>query len=164
VFRDGDDFWMVATPACDLTARPPGKAQAWMKSIHPVRAMIAIRLQKVEFKEALPFATQGRHAFVVHQEKTLCLSFLDRMTSAPDPEMFFTVDAGKVSSANGQAPTFRGIRVTRVEAAPQLADAIDYSVIGQLRPNYASRVLQLTGAHLSRIGIDFFNVGSDGDV
>jgi hypothetical protein len=164
VFSHGDDFWMVATPACDLTSRTPGQAQAWMKSIHPVRAMIALRLRKVELKDALSVATQGRHAFVVYQEQTLCLSFLDRTTSAPDPEMFFTIDAGKVTSAKDRPPMFRGIRVTNVDSAPHLSASAEYAVIGQLRPNYASRVLQLTGAHLSRIAIDFFNVGSIDDV
>jgi hypothetical protein len=164
VFRNGDDFWMVATPACDLTSRTPGAAQAWMKSIHPVRAMIALRLRLTDVADALKTATQGRHAFIVHEDQTLCFSILDNNTSTPDPEMFFAIDAGKATSAAGKLPVFNAVRVTRVEGAPQLSATAEYTIVGQLRPHYASRVLQLTGAHLSRIAMDFFNVGSNGDV
>jgi hypothetical protein len=164
VFSKDDDYWMVATPACDLTSRVPGAAQAWMKSIHPVRAMLAVKLRKVDLKDALAVATQGRHAFVIDQEQIVCLSFLDRTTAAPDAEMFFTIDAGKITSGKDTPPVFRALRVVRTEVESKLSEPADYTVIGQLRPNYASRVLQLTGAHLSRIGIDFFNVGSNEDV
>lgn len=163
VFSAGEEFWMVATPACDLTSRSPGSAQEWMKNIHPIRAMTAIRLRKKKLQDALKKATQGRHAFILHQDETLCLSLLDHTTATPDPEVFFTLESGKVMSGEGKFPTFRAIRILRADNAPQLSDAGEYTVIGQLRPNYASRVLQLTGAHLSRIGIDFFNVGNDHD-
>ncbi|MCD0419084.1 response regulator receiver domain [Rubrivivax sp. JA1024] len=156
VFSEGNHFWMVATPACDLTSRIPTSRQAWMKSMHPVRALTAIRLEKVNAEDALENATHGRHAFVLHDGEPLCLAVLDRTTSAPDTEMFFALEAGKVKSANGRA-TFRAVRVGQLEEIPKLTDPIEYSVVGQLRPNYASRILQVTGAHLSRIGIDFFN-------
>lgn len=159
VFGNGQEFWMVTTPACDLTARTPGAAQGWMKSIHPIRAMLAIRLNKVKLQDALVAATQGRHAFIAYEGETLCLSFLDKTTSAPDPEMFFVFDAGKVATSPEGHPTFQAIRVSQANFAPELSQKSAYGVIGQLRPNYASRVLQLTGSHLSRIGIDFFNVG-----
>jgi hypothetical protein len=66
-------------------------------------------------------------------------------------------------STPGKAQVFRGVRVTRAKIAPRLSATAEYTVVGQLRPNYASRVLQLTGAYLSRIGIDYFNVGGNGD-
>lgn len=163
IFSAGDDYWMVATPACDLTSRSPGPAQAWMKSIHPVRAMVAVRLQKANPVDALKRATQGRFAFVTRPTETLYLSLLDNMTSTPDPEIFFTLDAGKVAVAAGDALVFRAMRVLQAGNVPQFAPEAEFTVVGQLRPNYASRVLQLTGSHLSRIGIDFFNFGSDKD-
>jgi hypothetical protein len=164
VFRKNGDYWMVATPACDLTSRVPGAAQAYMKSMHPVRAMLAVKLRKVDLKDALAVATQGRHAFVIDQEEVICLSVLDQTTSAPDAEIFFTTDAGKIVSEKDKRPVFRALQVVRADTEPKLSPSAEYAVIGQLRANYASRVLQLTGAHLSRIGIDFFNVGSKEDV
>ncbi len=162
VFRKGDEFWMVATPACDLTSRAPGAAQAWMKSIHPVRAMIAVGLRKEELGDALKTATQGRHTFILDGEEMLCFSFLDKTTSTPNPEMFFVMEAGRVVSTEGMS-VFRGMSVMRHNDEPHLSDASEYTVVGQLRPNYASRVLQLAGAHLSRIAIDFFNFGGNRD-
>lgn len=162
VFAKGDEFWMVATPACDLTSRVPKSREAWMKSLHPVRAVIAIKLTKVKMATALSSATQGKHAFVVRGEEALPLSVFDPITSSPDAEMFFAIDAGKVVSV-GETFVFKAVNVRQSEDVPWLSEMSEYEVIGQLRPNYASRVLQVTGAHLSRIGIDFFNVGGRED-
>jgi hypothetical protein len=162
VFAKDEEFWMVATPACDLTSRVPKPREAWMKSLHPVRAMIAVKLTKVKMATALSSATQGKHAFLVHREQALPLSVFDPITSSPDAEMFFAIDAGKVASV-GEEYRFKAMKVAQSEEAPKLSEVIEYHIVGQLRPNYASRVLQVTGAHLSRIGIDFFNVGGRED-
>jgi hypothetical protein len=162
VFTKDDEFWMVATPACDLTSRVPKNREAWMKSLHPVRAMVAIKLAKVKMKTALASATQGKHAFLVRGEEALSLAVFDPSTSSPDAEMFFAIDAGKVALTDEKF-VFKAVSVKQSEEVPKLSDVIEYEVVGQLRPNYASRVLQVTGAHLSRIGIDFFNVGGNED-
>ncbi|MGN6311338.1 MAG: response regulator receiver domain [Xanthobacteraceae bacterium] len=162
VFANGEQFWMVASPACDLTSRTPKSREAWMKAMHPVRALIAIRLTEVKVQKALAVATEGRHAFLVRDEKPLSLAVFDSTTSSPDAEMFFAIDAGKVTSAGGKF-VFQAVRMKQSESVPKLSEVAEYEVVGQLRPNYASRVLQVTGAHLSRIGIDFFNVGGRED-
>jgi hypothetical protein len=162
VFAKGDEFWMVATPACDLTSRVPKSREAWMKSLHPVRAMVAIKLAKVKMTTALGSATQGKHAFLVRGEEALSLAVFDPTTSSPDAEMFFAIDAGKVVLRDEKS-VFKAVSVKQSEDVPKLSEVVEYEVVGQLRPNYASRVLQVTGAHLSRIGIDFFNVGGKED-
>lgn len=162
VFAKDEEFWMVATPACDLTSRVPKNREAWMKSLHPVRAMIAIKLTKVKMVTALAAATQGKHAFIVRGEQALSLAVFDPTTSSPDAEMFFAMDAGKVAAA-GEKFVFKAVNVKQSEEIPKLSEVVEYEILGQLRPNYASRVLQVTGAHLSRIGIDFFNVGGKED-
>lgn len=162
IFSKDGAYWIVATPACDLTSRVPKSREAWMKSLHPVRALIAIRLTKVKMRAALASATEGKHAFIVHADESLPLAIFDSTTSSPDAEMFFAIDAGKVASAGGRS-TFKAVSVGQATAAPQLSATVEYEIIGQLRPNYASRVLQVTGSHLSRIGIDFFNVGGRDD-
>jgi hypothetical protein len=156
IFSSAGDFWMVAAPACDLTARTPGGSQTWAKMIHPVRPMIAVRLSKTDLSAALQEATRGRHIFVDSESETLSLAVLHPKTSAPDTEMFFAMEAGKVSVADKKA-TFRAVRVTQAAASPTLTEAAEFTVVGQLRPNYASRILQFTGGHLSRIGIDYFD-------
>jgi len=162
VFAKDSEYWMVATPACDLTSRVPKTREAWMKSMHPVRTFIAIRLTEVKVRLALSAATEGKHAFILRDEEPLSLAVFDSTTSSPDTEMFFAIDAGKVASTDGRT-VFKAVQVGQAGAAPTLFAALEYTVVGQLRSNYASRVLQVTGAHLSRIGIDFFNLGGKED-
>jgi len=158
IFSAGEDFWMVSAPACDLTSRTPGGSQTWAKNIHPVRPMMAVRLKKVDLARTLQEATRGRHLFVDVSDETLSLAVLDSMTSAPDTEVFFATEAGKVHLKNDKS-IFLAFRVGQDAASgPVLSAATEYTVVGQLRPNYASRILQFTGAHLSRIGIDYFDV------
>jgi hypothetical protein len=162
VFSKDKEFWMVATPACDLTSRVPKKREAWMRSLHPVRAFIAIRLTEVKLSLAMATATEGKHAFILQGEEPLSLAMFDSMTSSPDAEMFFAIDAGKVAMSDGRT-VFKAAQVGQSADSPNLSATSEYTVVGQLRSNYASRVLQVTGTHLSRIGIDFFNVGGRED-
>jgi hypothetical protein len=159
VFSDGKDYWLVTSPACDLTARETGAAETWSNVLHPIKAMFAVKLNRVKVKQSLKAATQGKHAFVVKDEDLVPLRIFDEDTAQPAPEMFFTLDAGKTRFAAGKAARFKAIRVSRLKdsSVPKLAGRREFSVIGQLRANYASRVLQQTGAHFARIGIDFFN-------
>lgn len=159
VFKSGDDgFWMVASPACDLTGREPG-GQKWMKELHPVRSFMAVRLSTADnLKTALKVANHGKHAFVIHDGQPISLTVLNDKTSAPDTEVFFAADAGRVSKFEGRA-IFAAHRIIRNNAVPEFSPSADFTVIGQLRPAYANRILQMTGLHLARIGIDFFTVG-----
>jgi hypothetical protein len=158
VFREGSDYWMVTSPACDLTARKTGPAETWSNGLHPVKAILAIKLQLVDVPKSLKDATQGKHAFLVKDKEFFPLRMFDEQTSQPAPEMFFALDAGKTRFAPGKMATFRAIRVSRMDPKkfPKLASTREFSIVGQLRANYASRVLQMTGAHFARIGIDFF--------
>ncbi|QDL99516.1 hypothetical protein FLL57_20345 [Rhodopseudomonas palustris] len=158
VFRDGADYWMVTSPACDLTARKAGSASTWASSLHPVKAMMAIKLDLVDEAKSLKNATQGRHAFIVKDKEFFPLRIFDEQTSQPAPEMFFTLDAGKTRFVPGKMATFKAVRIARTDLTkfPKLVGQQEFAVVGQLRANYASRVLQLTGAHFARIGIDFF--------
>lgn len=158
VFRDASNYWMVTSPACDLTARRTGTAETWANGLHPVKAMLAVKLQLVEVSKSLKDATQGKHAFVVKDNEFFPLRIFDEQTSQPAPEMFFALEAGRTRFAPGKMATFKAIRVSRTDPKkfPKLAGQCEFSVVGQLRANYASRVLQLTGAHFARIGIDYF--------
>jgi hypothetical protein len=157
VFTDGTDYWMVTSPACDLTARPTGAKQTWSNDLHPVKAILAVKLKLVDLPESLKDATQGTHAFLVDGTKHFPLRIFDKQTSQPSPEMFFALDAGRTRFSRGKPGSFKAVRISRLgPKTPKLAGQCQFSVLGQLRANYASRVLQLTGAHFARIGIDFF--------
>jgi hypothetical protein len=158
VFTDGTAHWMVTSPACDLTARPTGAKETWSNELHPVKAVFAVKLRLVDVSQSLKDATQGKHAFVVDGKKFVPLEIFEKQTSQPAPEIFFVLDAGRTRFVAGKPATFKAIQVARSSPRtfPQLAGQRAFSVLGQLRANYASRVLQLTGAHFARIGIDFF--------
>jgi hypothetical protein len=158
VFTDGTAHWMVTSPACDLTARPTGAKETWSNELHPVKAVFAVKLKLVDVPHSLKDATQGKHAFVVDGKKLVPLEIFSKQTSQPAPEIFFVLDAGRTRFVAGKPATFKAIQVSRSNPRtfPKLAGQRAFSVLGQLRANYASRVLQLTGAHFARIGIDFF--------
>jgi hypothetical protein len=158
VFTDGTAHWMVTSPACDLTARPTGGKEAWSNELHPVKAVLAIKLKLVDVSQSLKDATQGKHAFLVNGKTFAPLEIFEKQTSQPEPEIFFVLEAGRTRFAAGKPATFKAIRVLRTnpKTFPKLAGQRAFSVLGQLRANYASRVLQLTGAHFARIGVDFF--------
>jgi hypothetical protein len=158
VFTDGAAHWMVTSPACDLTARATGAKETWSNELHPVKAVLAVKLKLVDVSQSLKDATQGKHAFLVDEEKFVPLEIFEKQTSQPAPEIFFVLDAGRTRFVAGKPATFKAIQVSRLnpKTFPKLAGQRVFSVLGQLRANYASRVLQLTGAHFARIGIDFF--------
>jgi hypothetical protein len=161
VFRHEKNYWMVMSPACDLTSRPPRGSQLWMKAMHPIRALLAVNLKCVPIDTALKEAIHGRHAFLNPGTDQIAVEIVNELTSAPSPEMFFALNAGRVDAKNGRM-RFRGFRVCRSGPEKRLQQKFskptDFLVIGQLRANYASRILQFTGAHLARIGVDFFNM------
>lgn len=160
VFHRAGEYWIVMSPACDLTGREPNGSQPWMRGMHPVRAMTAIKTEKVSLKGSLENATQGRSIFLrIGDEKISLGLFFSNIN--PAPEIFFLQDTGKVRMSKGGLTTFRAAQVhkktLRGVVVPKIGDTEDFEVVGQLRANYASRALQLTGSHLGRIGVDFFN-------
>ena len=163
VFRRDDRYWMVMSPACDLTGREPGNSQPWMQGIHPIKAVIALRAKSVPIDQALKTATQGRCAFIkiLDTKVALNLFFTD---INPAPEIFFAENAGKVTHSKAGVATFRAAQILRSArrsgVSPKLAAVAQFEVVGQLRANYASRVLQFMGSHLGRIGVDFFNLAT----
>jgi hypothetical protein len=166
IFKSENKFWMVMSPACDLTSRPPSQSQPWMKEIHPVRAVFAISLEAVDLLAALKVATRGRHAFLQTGTDRVALQLLTTESSAPAPEMFFVLDAGRAKARKDHPAIFRAYRILRAgknkKTRPKLSTVKSYVIVGQLRANYASRVLQYTGSHLARIGVDFFNSVQEG--
>lgn len=160
VFYRNEQYWMVMSPACDLTGRKPKPAQPWVHNIHPIRAVIALRAKKTSVDQALKSATQGRSAFLKIAGENLALNLFYTDVN-PVPEVFFAENAGKVTFSKAGIATFRGAQVFRDprgrRGAPKMEMTVEFEIVGQLRANYASRVLQFTGSHLGRIGVDFFN-------
>lgn len=163
IFRelDGEEFWVCAAPGCDMVVRKPVAQQVWASGIHPVRAMVAVRLHPENGLDgALSKAERGRHIFLRAESKQ-AFSIVDREIDQPVYEFFFPDNAARTHLGDDGRQSFTAFRVEvtngvpdRALDYPQFASA-EYVIVGQLRPSYASRILQMAGQHLSRIGVDF---------
>jgi hypothetical protein len=164
IFRTpAGEYWVCASPACDMVPRAPAPDQHWTHAMHPLRPMVAALL-KVEEGHAsvLNTAPTGRHVFL-RGEPNLAFSIGHGPGHQPSFEMFFVQNAARVQDDDTGRKFFRSARIALVapdeggEGETRLAFD-EYVVVGQLRPAYATKVLQLVGQHLSRIGLDFIRM------
>jgi hypothetical protein len=153
----GDDFWVAASPGCDMVARKPGAHQQWANDMHPTSILVAVRLKPLSVPAALAKAERGYFIFVEEQSGQLAFSLVDETTTQPSYEFLFPLAEGRVDRSS--QPRFKALRITPVAAEPdRQLSSHDFVVVGQLRSANAGRLLQLTGQHLSRIGLDFFDL------
>jgi hypothetical protein len=162
------DCFVVATPACDMTPRPPSNKQLWTSGIHPLKPIVCVHLRLAEkWDSALTEAEHGRHVFleVGHDKHVFAVSDMDQTSY----EIIFAKDAGVVRDSEGRK-IFSGGRVASVAAPAVAADTPaqqgiassltydEFEVIGQLRVTNATRLLQAVSQQLSRIGLDFISM------
>ena len=164
------DYFVTASPACDLEARQPGSGQSWASSIHPLTPMVVIRLQPIDkIDSALGEATRAHYIFLEHGGKKKAFNILNEV-GQPSYEILFAINEGRVRGVEGKI-VFNVARLfpssadktgetsssEAKEDAPTLVSE-EFEVIGQLRNIHAARVLQIVGQHLSRIGLDFVDM------
>ena len=142
------------TPACDLVIRPPAEPPTWSGGLHPTKPMIASRLVPLpDLKKALAKAENIRNVFLKIGEAFRAFEAVDEH-HGPDYEFFFLTASGRISHEHGVA-SFGASRIVKGEGGKRDLVPATFEIVGQLRPNYASRYLQQTGHRLSRIGVDF---------
>jgi len=91
----------------------------------------------------------------------LCLKAFDELTRQPRPHMFLLCCAGKTTRNEIEGlMTFDAHHILKesIQGDPVL-ERNSFLAVAQLRPAYANRLLQQTGNHTSRIGVDFVNFG-----
>lgn len=160
-----DAYWVVTTPACDLVARMPSSQQAWAHAIHPITSVVALLLHPVESVDsALAEAANARHIFLEWSDSTKRVFKLVNSAGQPSYEFIFAQNEGRVRSEGGRT-LFHASRLeytapAGVEGAARERRFVDeeFEVVDQLRGLNATRVLQMAGQHLSRIGLDFINL------
>jgi len=155
VFESEGCHWICMTPACDLVDRPPSKGQHWMKMLHPMKPVVAVRLDPKDPKSALKDAEHSRSLFLSTSSGVVAFDVLPD-NAGPSYE-FIYVQGGSLAVAEG-GHQFNGYRLWRADedkALPTALLPVTFTIVGQVRPDYASRFLQQTGAWLSRIGVDF---------
>ena len=150
-----DEFWICASPSCDMVARTPHKEQVWLHQLFPTMPMLALRLHQIgKVSDALKDATQGRHIFVRvgEEEKAFCIESAN--IKQVIWEFFFLPGSSTLTVAADRTSTFSASQVqSNGDQQPALIPG-NFTVVGQLRPQNASRFLQMAGQHLSRIGMD----------
>ncbi|MFL9840460.1 response regulator receiver domain [Sphingomonas sp. ST-64] len=157
VFRHGDEIWAATSPACDLVARQPGVDQAWSHAIHPMTALVAIKLHSGgELPSALTEATKGNHVFFELDGTPTALKLVNAV-SQPSYEIFFAHNEGRVR-LDGDRTVFTASRLMPLEDGSRGLVEQEFEVVGQLRGVNAIRALQSAGQHLSRVGLDFVSL------
>ncbi|SCB50393.1 response regulator receiver domain [Rhizobium multihospitium] len=168
IFREAETqtYWVTASPACDLVARQPSGQQPWAHSLHPMTSVVAILLHEVtDHRGALTAAAQGRHIFLETEDgrKVFKLENSDRQ---PAYEFLFAMNEGRVREENGRQ-VFSAARLKpaldengQADGSQRVLIEKTYEIVDQLRGLNATRILQMAGSHLSRIGLDFVSMPS----
>jgi len=160
IFCGNDKFFVAASPACDLVARKPGADQEWAHAIHPLTPVVAILLHPVDVNAALANAERAQFLFVEADNKQMAFR-LTNGSEQPSYEFFLTKNEGRVSVDAGKFK-FDAARLTlKADTTGELEPINEaFEVMGQLRGVNATRVLDMAGQHLSRIGLDFIKMPS----
>ncbi|MBL8618277.1 MAG: hypothetical protein JNM72_21870 [Deltaproteobacteria bacterium] len=173
ILKVGDEYWVCASPACDMEPRVPSQTLApWHFGLAPFKPFQAVRLDVLtdesKVNKAAKEAEVGRNIFFyevtepgAHPSSRVGKSFEDNGDPRPKLELMFAAELGafrdhKVGcwrcTVQPIAPPNDGQGPTRARPAFHECQA---EVVGQLRAPYAERFLQYVGAHLSRIGVDY---------
>ncbi|MCB9791216.1 MAG: hypothetical protein H6741_00660 [Alphaproteobacteria bacterium] len=163
------DYWVCVSPACDMVPREQSLAQAtvaavesdippmWRDSLGSCRPTMMVRLQVLDGASTsqLKKATEGRVIFLF--DSALGATYTCQVFPRPtlNTEMFFLDCHGKTDANHA----FHAWRIqVGCEGPPTMVRA-KYTVIAQLRKPYAEAVLHKAGYQLSRVGVDFVNLG-----
>ena len=160
IFSSEDEkrVWVAASPACDLVARAPSEQQLWLSALHPMTAVVAIELEPyTNIDSALSYASQGRYVFLETPAGQRTFRIVSE-NGQPPYEILFADNEGRVRK-DGERTVFTASRLLPHGEPPARGLVPStFVVIDQLRGLNATRVLQLAGQHLSRIGLDFLDM------
>lgn len=150
IFEHSGNAWVCVTPACDLANISLDRASS-------MTHLEAIKLEKVtdtvKLDALMKDATRGNGIFITKDNKVIAYSiYIGNKTNICINNFLIQ---GSALLKEGK------ITLYKVAFDPEKGEArtvsAEYTVIGQLRPNYASRLLAHKGSWKSRIGVDFIN-------
>lgn len=158
IFSSNGCYFVAASPACDLVARKPGVDQAWSHAIHPATPLVALLLHPAKLDSALADAERAQFLFVDADDKKLAFR-LTNGSEQPSYEFFFAKNEGRVSEEAGKFK-FEASRLMLKAGTTGDLESVNevFEVVGQLRGVNATRILDMAGQHLSRIGLDFIKM------
>lgn len=159
-------YFVAASPACDMVARQPSSDQSWTHSIFPLTPLVAILLQSDGIDSALTEASNGLHIFLESGNEKKAFKIIRGSGQQPSYEVFMIKNEGRVRDQEGKtvfdaarlAPKMlQGEAAATSDAEREWVDDV-FEVVDQLRGMNATRVLQMAGQHLSRIGLDYVSM------
>ena len=144
-----EDWWVCASPACDMIPRPLKDSFNLYHSLAPHIPMTALRLEPGK-PESMTTATQGRSVFVNYGDKQKYFHAFNTLTYQPRSAYFMLTGAAPTQDHEFDAYALTISSDKTISFTPKR-----FTAVAQLRPDYASRLLQQVGHHSSRIGVDF---------
>lgn len=168
-----DNWWMCCSPACDMEVRKPNVWEengrgTWHGENYPTKKMIALRLSPVKkFQARLNAANRGQNIYLtVNDNKYRQFEILNPYNH-PNWEILILKNSGKICQTVEEPIKKQFDAYLLRNHLEKNTDGLDkvecnlisktFNVVTQLRSEYANRVLQFTGLHLSRIGVDFIS-------
>lgn len=160
VFKCGIEYWVCTSPACDLVPGRNGSQGSYKRELHPANYFHACRLEKMDTTRSgtpkpLKEATSGQYIFIRVADGTDQVFLVLSKDGKPTPHIFYSATAGRLN-------TVKKIVLHKTKFSEDKSDfeviCEEAEAISQLRPAYASKILQHFGLHNSRIGVDFRNI------
>ena len=157
IFKDNaneSSYWICMTQACDLV--PSQNSLKWV--IGDFKPITFVKLYSQKRDNALSNATRGNTVFFEDgkDKKHLCIfsnASEDRISN-PHYETFFVPQKGKITSP-------ADIKIYKIAHDPLTQKLVflehSFSVVTQLRQEYASMLLQKISNHKARIPVNYIN-------
>ena len=160
IFLLGDDWWVCATPACDL--QPGQTSIAFKGSSDYLRPFVALRLEKVNINEISgQHVNTGSYCFIEYNGGIISLgprSLADERNPATQKvrwRIFVAIGGGEIR--NGKLNLYE----PKLDGRCLGAKSIEADVLSKLRYEYALNYIQLIGNSVSRIGLGYASFPSD---
>lgn len=148
------EVWLCVGPSCDLVPREIRGSESHLSfnhRIYPYKHFEAIRLHIIErtkYNKCLTNATKGEHVYLFNGN--YCIYSVNHENKQfPYIDHFLMSDSGRMCDNEAQIYT-----INYKNNKPRFLK-LNVKVVGQLRKEYADRILQNKGYYNSRIGVDF---------
>jgi hypothetical protein len=90
-----EQWFLCASPACEMVPRPPTGSGAWTHDLDPLMAVTVLRLEpQKNFQTSLANASNGKHIFLIVDGEPRSFEVVDAKTGHPNSEVIFVADRG----------------------------------------------------------------------
>tara|TARA_R110002020_G_scaffold389217_3_gene599800 strand:+ start:3463 stop:5313 length:1851 start_codon:yes stop_codon:yes gene_type:complete len=154
IFKIGSNWWVCATPACDL--QPGQNSIAFIGNCETLRPFTALKLEKIRPEQLNgDHINSGSYCFVEENEKIIALGLrpLDDEAKPTTQKVtwrtFVAKDAGLITGGTFQVYQFE------LNSGQVQTGETEATLIAKLRYEYALNYIQRIGTSVSRIGLDY---------